>query len=52
MICYFVRPQKLENDKIGREHEFHLRETVLENHRRREDREHEMCMLRIMTLTC
>ena len=48
MIHYFVRLQMLEDDKIRREHEFHLRQTVLENHRRREEREHEMRMLRMM----
>jgi len=38
----------LEEIKLKKEHEFRLQQTILENQRRREEREHEMQMLRMM----
>lgn len=43
------RYQKLEDERQKREHEFRLQQIALENERRREDREHELNVLRMLT---
>lgn len=45
---YFCRLQKLEEEKTRREHKFRLEQTILENQRRREEREHEMHVLQLL----
>ncbi|XP_028414803.1 protein SREK1IP1-like [Dendronephthya gigantea] len=44
----FDRYQKLEEERIKKEHEFRMQEMQLENERRKEEREHELCMMRML----
>lgn len=44
----FSRHQKWEEEKMQKEYEFRMKQTILENQRRREEREHEMKMLQII----
>ena len=57
MMCFTViaffrifcfRYQKLEEERIKREHEFRIKQMEIENERRKEERQHEMNMLRMI----
>ena len=46
IFCF--RYQKLEEERIKREHEFRIKQMQIENERRKEERQHEMNMLRMI----
>ena len=48
IVVSFLRYQKLEQERVQTEHQFHMQRMALENDRRREEREHEMNMLRMI----
>ena len=48
ILTHYSRYQKIEDERQKREHEFRLQQLELENERR-EDREHELNILRMLT---
>ena len=46
IFCF--RYQKLEEERIKREHKFRIKQMQIENERRREERQHEMNMLHMI----
>ena len=49
ILTHYSRYQKIEDERQKREHKFRLQQLELENERRREDREHELNILRMLT---
>ena len=48
IVFSLFRYQKLEEGRVEKEHQLHMERIALENDRRREEREHEMNMLRMI----
>lgn len=48
IILYCCRYQKLEEERIKKEHEFRIKEMQIENERRKEEREHELSVMRMI----
>lgn len=49
LLFQLDRYQNLEEKRLEKEHEFRLQQQALENQRRREEREHEITVLRMLT---
>ena len=48
IITFFVRYQKLEEQRIAKEHEFRMKQINLEKEMRKEEREHEFRMMQLL----
>ena len=48
IVVSLLRYQKLEKERVEKEHQIHMQRMTFENDRRREEREHEMNMLRMI----
>jgi len=49
VIFVSYRYQQFENDRMQKEHEFRLQQVALQNQRRKEERQHELEMMRLLT---
>lgn len=48
VVAHFLSYQKMEEDRVNKEHQLQMERMMYENERRREEREHEMNMLRMI----